>query len=114
MSEISQLFLGLGVFISAIMSIVTFVSQKQQASITSQQAKAITELAVNTNSIKDALVRVTGEAEHAKGMLQGKSESPYRPAGAKPVDAASTGQKLVEAGEALVEAGQPLTPTKKA
>ncbi len=35
----------------------------------------IAELAVNTNSIKDALVKVTGESEHAKGVLQGKAEA---------------------------------------
>jgi len=27
----------------------------------------------NTNSIKDALVKVTGEAERAKGVLEGKA-----------------------------------------
>jgi hypothetical protein len=32
---------------------------------------AIVTLEQNTNSIKDALVKVTGEAEHAKGKLEG-------------------------------------------
>ena len=41
-----------------------------------QEAKhAIVTLEENTNSIKDALVKVTGEAEHAKGVLEGKKSS---------------------------------------
>jgi hypothetical protein len=34
----------------------------------------VVELEHNTNSIKDALVKVTGESEHAKGVIQGASE----------------------------------------
>jgi hypothetical protein len=34
----------------------------------------IRELEVNTNSIKDELVRVTGESERAKGVIQGAEQ----------------------------------------
>lgn len=34
----------------------------------------IRQLEKNTNSIKDALIKTTAEAEHAKGKLQGKAE----------------------------------------
>jgi len=45
------------------------------AKIIDKTANTIDLLEKNTNSIKDALVKVTGEAEHAKGVLQGKSET---------------------------------------
>lgn len=38
-------------------------------------AQMIADLEKNTNSIKDALIKVTGEAEHARGVLQGKEEA---------------------------------------
>jgi hypothetical protein len=34
----------------------------------------IAELEKNTNSIKDALVKVTGESEYNKGLKQGRDE----------------------------------------
>lgn len=71
MAEWAQLFLGVGVFISAIMSIITFANQQRQAAVARAQTAAIAELALNTNSIKDALVKVTGESEFAKGKLAG-------------------------------------------
>ena len=36
--------------------------------------RRINTLEKNTNSIKDALVKVTGESEHAKGVIQGKAQ----------------------------------------
>jgi hypothetical protein len=36
----------------------------------------IRKLEKNTNSIKDALVKVTGESEHAKGVLEGQKSTP--------------------------------------
>jgi hypothetical protein len=35
----------------------------------------IKELAVNTNSIKDELVKVTGQSEFAKGVIQGAADT---------------------------------------
>lgn len=37
--------------------------------------KVVKELTANTNSIKDALVQKTADAEFAKGLKQGKEES---------------------------------------
>ncbi len=42
--------------------------------ILEKQRDAIVTLEKNTNSIKDELVKVTGEAEHAKGKLEGATE----------------------------------------
>ena len=38
----------------------------------------VIRLEQNTNSMKDALVLLTGESEHAKGVLQGKAEQKAR------------------------------------
>jgi len=35
----------------------------------------VRKLERNTNSIKDALVKVTGEKEHARGLQEGRSQS---------------------------------------
>jgi uncharacterized membrane protein YhiD involved in acid resistance len=40
----------------------------------SEQKKTIEKLEVNTNSMKDQLVKVVGEAENAKGNLQGRAD----------------------------------------
>lgn len=45
----------------------------------------IKTLEKNTNSIKDALVKVTGEKAHAEGVLEGKAEARGQ-AGEKSVD----------------------------
>ena len=37
--------------------------------------KKVEEIHKATNSMKDELVKVTGEAEHAKGKLEGQMES---------------------------------------
>jgi hypothetical protein len=39
----------------------------------------ITTLERNTNGIKDELVRVTGEAERAKGVIEGKADAEPTP-----------------------------------
>ncbi len=63
-NEIGQLFVGLGVLINSIIALMSYIQTKKSA-------KLIKTLEQNTNSIKDELVRVTGESEHAKGVLQG-------------------------------------------
>lgn len=37
-------------------------------------AHRINQVEIATNSMKDALVRVTAESEHAKGVIEGKIE----------------------------------------
>ncbi len=61
-----------------IISIVTAISSTIAAALgvvssvmVAKSQKTIRELEKNTNSIKDALVKTTGESEHAKGMLAG-------------------------------------------
>ena len=60
--------LGFGVFLSAIVQFLNWTTQRSNA-------RKIEELAVHTNGIKDALVAVTGAAEHAKGVLAGKEQA---------------------------------------
>lgn len=60
--------LGLGVLIGAIVQFLNYLAQRANS-------KKIDELAVHTNGIKDALVAVTGAAEHAKGVLAGKEQA---------------------------------------
>lgn len=67
MSEFAALLLGAGVFINALITAGSFVLQLRQH-------RVIAELEKNTNSIKDALIKTTAEAEHAKGVLVGKAE----------------------------------------
>ncbi len=50
----------LAMFIIAVMSVVNFFT--------------IRVLEKNTNSIKDALVQVTGESERAKGVIEGREQ----------------------------------------
>lgn len=60
---------------AAVVSVATLlVGRKTQASAASTE-HAMVELKTNTNSIKDALVKVTAESEHAKGLKQGREES---------------------------------------
>jgi hypothetical protein len=66
-NDLAQLFFAVAILINAILSVLTF-----RRSMSS--AKALDLLEKNTNSIKDALVKVTGESEHAKGMLAGQAQ----------------------------------------
>ena len=75
MKDLGGIFIGLGVLINALLAVVTYFQTRNVAKIIDKTANTIDLLEKNTNSIKDALVKVTGEAEHAKGVLQGKSET---------------------------------------
>jgi len=68
MQELGEVLLGAGIFINAVLAVLTYIKALNSA-------KTIELLEQNTNSIKDALVKVTGESEHAKGVLQGKQEA---------------------------------------
>jgi hypothetical protein len=65
--EIGDFLYKLGIFLSAVIGLVGLWRAHGNA-------KNLAELTANTNSIKDALVRVTGESEHAKGVIAGKAE----------------------------------------
>jgi hypothetical protein len=62
--SLGQLLSGLADLIFALVALGSFFMARRNAN-------NLHELTQNTNSIKDALVKVTGEAEHAKGVLQG-------------------------------------------
>lgn len=64
--DFAELILGLGILINAIIALLTYIK-------TSRNAQIIKKLEVNTNSIKDELVKATAEAEHAKGVLVGRA-----------------------------------------
>jgi len=59
--------LGFGVLLGALAQLFTWNTQRRNAEV-------IASLEKNTNSIKDALVEVTGQSEHAKGVLAGRAE----------------------------------------
>jgi hypothetical protein len=59
--------LGLGILVGAIVQFLNWFTQRRNA-------EKIAELTMHTNGIKDALVAVTGSAEHAKGVLAGRAE----------------------------------------
>ncbi len=63
-----------GFLINAMISWLNYRKSIENGLHTAKVAADIAELAVNTNSIKDALVKVTGESEHAKGVIQGAAE----------------------------------------
>ena len=64
---------GLPSIISATLSIFNNILGRKNTQHIVQAKEAIITLEKNTNSIKDALVKVTGEAEHAKGVIEGES-----------------------------------------
>jgi hypothetical protein len=68
MQGLGELLLGMGNFLIAVIALYNLI-------VSRERAKAIAQLEKNTNSIKDALIKVTAEAEHAKGVLQGKGEA---------------------------------------
>ncbi len=60
--------------ISTIGSIVTAILTAVVTVMMRDTRKAVREVEKQTNSMKDALVKVTGESEHAKGVLEGKGQ----------------------------------------
>ena len=64
MDSLGPLMMGAGNLIFACIALYNL-------SVARRHARAIELLEQNTNSIKDALVKVTGEAEHAKGVIEG-------------------------------------------
>lgn len=60
--------------VTAIGVLVTVVMQAWNSYTSARRAEVIEKLEKNTNSIKDALLKTTGEAEHAKGVVQGRAE----------------------------------------
>lgn len=60
--------------VTALGVLVTVLLQVWNTVKSTERATAIAMLEKNTNSIKDALIKTTGEAEHAKGVVQGRSE----------------------------------------
>jgi hypothetical protein len=71
----------IGVVISATMSAITaYIGGKNSQRIAQNtivlhgQKETIAQLEKNTNSMKDALVKVTGESQKAIGNLEGRAE----------------------------------------
>lgn len=60
--------------ITAIGVLATVLLQIWNNAQSAHHAEMIATLEKNTNSIKDALVKVTGEAAMARGVLQGRAE----------------------------------------
>lgn len=68
----TEIILACGVGVNALAAVSgIFVSLRNGTKI-DHQAGTIQKLETNTNSIKDALVKATGEAAHAAGLAEGK------------------------------------------
>lgn len=67
MKDIGNILVGVAVLINAILAVVTYFK-------TIRTADLVEKLEINTNSIKDALIKVTGESEFAKGVVEGRKE----------------------------------------
>lgn len=61
--------------VTAIGVLITVLLQFWNTVKSNERALVISDLEKNTNSMKDALVRITGESEHAKGIMQGRTEA---------------------------------------
>lgn len=68
MEGAGELLVGMALLLNAIVAAISYIHVRRTA-------KVMVELEHNTNSMKDALVKVVGEAEHAKGILQGKRDA---------------------------------------
>lgn len=68
MEYVGPILMGVSNFIIACIAIYNLLTANARA-------KAIDTLEKNTNSIKDALIKVVGESEHAKGVIVGKAEA---------------------------------------
>jgi hypothetical protein len=66
---------GIGGFLTGAANLIIAAIAIYNLYTARQRAEAIATLEKNTNSIKDALIKVTGEAEHAKGVMAGKAEA---------------------------------------
>lgn len=54
---------------------VSLISSMLPAVLVIVCLRKIEEVRLHTNSMREQLIRVTGESEHAKGVLEGKAES---------------------------------------
>ena len=72
MDIIADTIVSLGILINTIIALMTFI-------IAYRASHKIKELAIQTNSIKDELVKVTGESEFARGVLHGSAQKPISP-----------------------------------
>lgn len=59
---------------TALALVITAVGSLGSLIVSWRSLAKIEAVHIATNSMKDALVKVTGEAEHAKGVQQGRSE----------------------------------------
>jgi hypothetical protein len=60
--------------VASIVGVLNNTMGRRNAIKLAETTHAISTLEKNTNSIKDALVKVTGEAERAKGVIEGRAE----------------------------------------
>lgn len=64
---LSSCIAGVPAALAAVASLITAMKVERQNSHISETREKIAELEKNTNSMKDMLVKVTGESEYAKG-----------------------------------------------
>jgi hypothetical protein len=74
-----QAAIALAILINSAMSVVSYYRSQQLAVVVEKSSVSIGELEKNTNSKMDAMLKLQGEAEHAKGVLEQKQLDNARP-----------------------------------
>jgi hypothetical protein len=73
MEGLGELFIGIAMIVNTVITIYGIVMTHRASRMQTETAKTIKTLEVNTNSKFEQLLKVTGESEHAKGVLQGQA-----------------------------------------
>ena len=69
---------AIAVLPSTVVAVVGFLNQTAIRRVESQNAKTsetLVKLEKNTNGLEAALLKLTGEAEHAKGVIEGHAQA---------------------------------------
>jgi hypothetical protein len=75
MGDIASILAAVAFLINAVVTALSYLESRRNGRKIALNSSTIDALEKNTNSIKDALIKVTAESEHAKGLLQGRAEN---------------------------------------
>ena len=74
LKDLTEFAIAVSPIVAAIASTISVIVSMQNASKINNVREATEEIHKATNSMKDQLVRVTAEKEHAAGVLAGRQE----------------------------------------
>jgi len=75
LEDFGSFLLGAAMFGNMLISAYAAMVAHKNAGVLEKSASTIKTLEINTNSKLEQLLKITGESEHAKGVIQGKAES---------------------------------------